>query len=58
MMIFQQERELFKMPHPKPNEKHKDFIARCMRYPDMQKYDQDQRLAICYDYWRESKKKK
>lgn len=46
------------MPKPKPKEKQKDYIARCMRYPDMQKYSQDQRLAICYDMWRSRHKKK
>jgi hypothetical protein len=44
------------MPKPKKGESEQDFISRCMAYDDMQKYDQKQRAAICYSYWRESKK--
>lgn len=43
------------MPKPKKGESKKEFISRCMGYDDMQKYDQDQRLAICYSYWEEKK---
>jgi len=46
------------MPKPTEGESQKDFIARCMRYDDMQKYDQKQRLAICYSLWRNRNKKK
>lgn len=41
------------MPHPKKGESKKDFIGRCMSFPDMKKYDNDQRAAICYSYWNE-----
>lgn len=44
------------MPKPKSGESKDEFISRCMGYDDMQKYDQDQRAAICYSYWDESKK--
>ena len=43
------------MPKPTEGESEKDFIGRCMAYPDMQKYDQKQRSAICYSIWREAK---
>ena len=46
------------MPTPKQGEKQKDYIARCMRYPDMQKYAQDQRYAICRSMWDSRRKKK
>lgn len=36
------------MPTPQPNESSDDFMARCMAYPDMQKYPPDQRAAICH----------
>lgn len=39
------------MPKPNKNESKKEFIARCMAYDDMQKYDNKQRAAICYSYW-------
>ena len=42
------------MPTPLSNESKDDYIKRCMKYSDMQKYSQDQRLAICYDMWRSS----
>lgn len=45
------------MPTPKAGETRKKYISRCMRYPDMQKYNQDQRLAICFDMWRSRHKK-
>ncbi len=41
------------MPKPKSGESKDEFISRCMGYDDMQKYDQDQRAAICYSYWEE-----
>lgn len=40
------------MPKPKKGESKNDFISRCMGYDDMQKYEQKQRAAICYSYWR------
>jgi len=40
------------MPKPKKGESKDEFISRCMGYDDMQKYDQKQRAAICYSYWR------
>jgi HK97 family phage prohead protease len=48
------------MPIPKPQkgETEDDFISRCMSNDTMKEEypDNDQRLAICYDSWRESKK--
>ena len=46
------------MPTPKQDETKNDFLSRCMGYPDMQKYDSDQRYAICQSKWDESKMKK
>ena len=43
------------MPKPTSGETEKDFISRCMSFPDMQKYDQEQRLAICYNTFREAR---
>ena len=45
------------MPTPYPNEKKDKFIARCLSFPDMQKYDSSQRAAICYSKWDQHKKK-
>lgn len=41
------------MPTPKPNETKDDFLSRCMGYPDMQKYEPDQRYAVCQSKWDE-----
>ena len=40
------------MPTPSSGETEQEFISRCMAYPDMQKYPQEQRAAICYSIWR------
>lgn len=45
------------MPAPGKNETQEHFHARCMRYPDLQNREQDQRNAICYSLWKEHKKK-
>ncbi len=45
------------MPTPRAGESKKKYIARCMRFPDMQKYAQDQRYAICLDMYSSRKKK-
>lgn len=44
------------MPKPKSGESESAFVSRCMAHSDMQKYDQDQRAAICYSKYREAKK--
>jgi HK97 family phage major capsid protein/HK97 family phage prohead protease len=46
------------MPVPKPhkNENQSDFIDRCMSDPNMQEYDQDQRLGVCFTQWRDRNK--
>ena len=41
------------MPTPSKGESEKDFMSRCMAYPDMQKYKPDQRAAICHSKFRE-----
>lgn len=43
------------MPTPKADETKNDFLSRCMGFPEMQKYDSDQRYAICQAKWDESK---
>lgn len=45
------------MPKPKEGESKDEFMSRCMRYDDMQKYEPDQRVAICFGYWEEKKEK-
>lgn len=42
------------LPEPKPNEKRVDFIERCIADKKMyQEYpERDQRVAICYNQWR------
>ena len=42
------------MPKPKKQETQKQYISRCVSDPEMEsKYpDQEQRLTICYSYWR------
>ena len=46
------------IPTPKKEEKQKEFIERCMSNPSMvMDYSMNQqRLAICYLSWKESKK--
>ncbi len=46
------------LPKPKKNEKKKDFIDRCMSNEVMKdEYkDNDQRLAVCYSLWDQTKK--
>jgi len=44
------------MPTPKKNETKKEFIKRCMAYPDLQDKKPDQRYAICQSMWKERKK--
>ncbi len=36
------------MPTPLPNESEKDYLDRCMAYPDLQKHPANQRAAICH----------
>ena len=43
------------MPTPTKNEKKKDFLERCMAFPDMQKYPSGQRYAVCESKWTESR---
>lgn len=43
------------MPSPNKGESEQDFVSRCMAYPDMQKYDEKQRAAICYSKYRDKK---
>ncbi len=45
------------MPEPKQGESKEKYIARCMRYPDMLKYNQAQRFAICNDMYKSKSKK-
>jgi hypothetical protein len=45
------------MPKPKRNETKKEYMGRCMNYPDMQKYPTDQRYAICLSMWKKHHKK-
>lgn len=45
------------MPKPKRNETKKEYMDRCMNYPDMQKYPADQRYAICLSMWKKHHKK-
>ena len=42
------------MPVPNPNEKHDDYISRCMSSEEMKrKYpDSDQRYAVCESIWK------
>lgn len=44
------------MPKPSKGEEKQKFISRCMGHDDMQRYDQDQRAAICYSYWEKRNK--
>jgi len=40
------------MPTPSEGESESEFVARCMKYGDMQKYEPKQRAAICYSKFR------
>lgn len=46
------------LPRPNKNEKEDDFISRCMSSETIKKdfETQDQRLAVCYNQWKRSKK--
>lgn len=46
------------MPKPKPNEEQSDWVSRCMSNPTMNDEfpDQAQRVAVCHQIWRDSKK--
>lgn len=46
------------IPKPKDGEDKEQFISRCMADEEMQEYEQDQRLAICYNSWKEGKEDK
>ena len=41
------------LPKPKPNEKQKEFISRCIVDSNIQKEGKDtkQRIAICYEIY-------
>lgn len=43
------------IPNPKQDEKQSEFINRCMSDNTMKSEfpDKDQRLAVCYNQWRE-----
>ncbi len=45
------------MPTPNPGEQRKDYIPRCMNYPEMKEKHPDvkQRVAVCYGLWKEHK---
>jgi len=46
------------IPKPKPNEKRRDFMARCMSEKTMvNEYGTDQRLAICSTSYRDNLQK-
>jgi hypothetical protein len=40
------------MPEPTEGESESEFVARCMKYGDMQKHEPKQRAAICYSKFR------
>lgn len=46
------------MPIPKPNsgESQDNYISRCMSAQSEENKPQEQKLAICYSTWRDSKK--
>lgn len=46
------------MPKPKKKEKQSDYISRCMGDDKMINDfpEQDQRLAVCYSYWKKRDK--
>lgn len=41
------------MPTPHKDEDKKDFLSRCMGDPETQKYDTEQRYAVCNSLWDE-----
>jgi hypothetical protein len=43
------------MPTPNKNETKDDYLQRCMVDSEMQKYDPEQRYAVCNSYWKEEK---
>jgi hypothetical protein len=43
------------MPLPKKGERKDDYLQRCMADPEMDKYDPEQRYAVCNSYWKEEK---
>ena len=43
------------MPLTNKNETKDDYLQRCMGYWEMQKYDPEQRYAVCNSYWKEEK---
>jgi hypothetical protein len=43
------------MPTPNKNETKDDYLQRCMGDSEMQKYDPEQRYAVCNSYWKEEK---
>ena len=47
--------EDLKMPTPQKGESEKNYMDRCMAYPDMQKYPPAQREAICRSMWKKKK---
>jgi hypothetical protein len=40
------------IPKPKAGESQREYVQRCMGDSSMSEYDQDQRLAICYNEFR------
>lgn len=44
------------MPTPQKDETKKEFMKRCMGYPDLQDKKTDQRYAICQSLWKNKKK--
>lgn len=42
------------MPTPKPGESKKDYLSRCMAYPDMQNLEQAARFAKCNGMWKQA----
>lgn len=43
------------MPLPKKGERKDDYLQRCMADAEMDKYDPEQRYAVCNSYWKEEK---
>ncbi len=41
------------MPTPQPEESEEEYMKRCISYPDMQKYEPDQRTAKCHSKFQE-----
>ena len=46
------------MPLPNKNETKDDYLQRCMADSEMDKYDPEQRYAVCNSYWKEDKLRK